>query len=184
VSRRGVVVAASVVAVVVAVVVWRQVTAPDLSPVPQVAQGPYLCAGVPQDGAELILGGPVEVTRDEGEWSSDDDSFRCALERGGGMITVDESPISSGPIPDPQMFLEEYRSSTVAEEFEADAPGHGFYTQHPSSAEWLCGERYLTVTISGTAAGRDKKADVISYLTSMLPWGCGDQEPPEAVSAP
>jgi len=83
------------------------------------------------------------------------------------------------------MWLERSRSSPVAEEFEADAPGHGFAsTRDPGVADWSCGERYLMVTISGTAAGRDKKADVISYLASMLPWGCGDQEPPEAVSAP
>lgn len=185
-SRRSrlVVAVGAVVVVVVGVVVWRQVTAPDLSPVPQAAQGPYLCDGVPQKGAELILGGTVEVTRDEGEWSSDDDSFRCTIERGEGAIDVLEEPISSGPISDPQMFLEHYRSSTAAEEFSADAQGYGFYTQHPSSAEWLCGERYMTVTISGTVRARDKRADVISYLSSMLPWGCGDTEPPEADPQP
>jgi len=182
-SRRvGVVVA--VVAVLVGVVVWRQVTAPDLSPVPQVAQGTYLCDGVPQEGAELILGGRVEVTRSTGEWSSDEDYFRCTIKRGDGMITVHEEPISSGPIPDPQMWLERSRSSPVAEEFEADAQGYGFYTQHPSSAEWLCADRTMTVTISGTAAGRDTKADAIAYLSSMLPWGCGDTDPPEADPQP
>ena len=186
-SRRSrlVVAVGAVLVVVVGVVVWRQVTAPDLSPVPQVAQGTYLCDGVPQEGAELILGGRVEVTRSTGEWSSDEDYFRCTIKRGDGMITVHEEPISSGPIPDPQMWLERSRSSPVAEEFEADAPGHGFAsTRDPGVADWSCGERYLMVTISGTVRARDKRADVIAYLTSMLPWGCGDTEPPEADPQP
>ena len=113
------------------------------------------------------------------------DDFRCTIERGDGMITVHEEPISSGPIPDPQMWLERSRSSPVAEEFEADAPGHGFAsTRDPGVADWSCGERYLMVTISGTVRARDKRADVIAYLTSMLPWGCGDAEPPEADAQP
>jgi len=186
-SRRSrlVVAVGAVVVVVVGVVVWRAVTAPDLSPVPQVAQEPYLCAGVPQQGAELILGGTVEVTRDEGEWGSDHDSFRCTIERGEGAIDVLEEPISRIPVTGPQMFLEEYRSSTAEEEFEADAQGYGFAsTEGPAVAEWLCGDRHVRVVISRGVHGRDKKADVITYLTSMLPWGCGDQAPPKAVSAP
>ena len=187
VSRRSrlVVAVGAVVVVVVGVVVWRVATAPDLSPVPQVAQGPYLCGGVPQEGAELILGGTVEATRDEGEWGSDDDSFRCTIERGEGAIDVLEEPISSGPISDPQMFLEHYRSSTAAEEFSADAQGYGFASvDGPAVADWLCGDRYLRVVISRGVHGRDTKADAIAYLSSMLPWGCGDTDPPEADPQP
>ena len=173
----------ALVAVVAGFVVWRQSSAPDLSPVSTVAQGPFLCDGVPQKGAELILGGPVEVTWNSGEWGSDSSSLHCTLERGGGLIAVYEESIYRIPVRDPEMFLDGFRGR---DEFDADAPqGRGFvFVDGPGVAEWLCGERHTRVVVSGIAPGRDKMADAAAYLTSMLPWACGDAEPPEADAQP
>ena len=176
-SRRGISVVGIVVAVVVGVVAWRLVTAPDLSPVPPVAQGPYLCDGVPREGAELILGGAVEVTRNVGDWGSDERSFACIIERGEGLITVYEEPIERS-YPTVALWADHNEGM---EWFDVDAPGQGYVTlDDPGVAEWACGNRLVRVVISSIAPGRDKKADVITYLTSMLPWACGDTEPPDA----
>ena len=34
---------------------------PSLAPVPSQAASPYICDGVPQDGADLLLGGQASV---------------------------------------------------------------------------------------------------------------------------
>ena len=64
-------------------------TGPDLADVPDVAQAPFACDGVPRAGVELLLGGEATVDRTRGAWGDDGTGFNCALGRGDAVVLVD-----------------------------------------------------------------------------------------------
>jgi len=168
------------------VVVLAGCTSPDTSPVPTTAESPYVCDGVPLEGAELTLAGEASVDTQSGSWSSDGPNrpnFLCILS-GSGDRSLQIDVVESGRIaPTDEKALEVIEKTNDAEPIEADGPGAGYVTKPGAGtvAHWVCDGRYIKVSFDGDAVkGRDGNQDVENLLVSMLPWACGGDEVPEA----
>jgi len=173
---------------VVALVLTAGVSAcsgPDTSSVPTEAHAPYLCDGVPRRGAELILGGAAALEGQDGSWGAGRYSCRVRRDDDRGALIVSAQDVASagnwGSTPDVVLrTLSEQGSPTP---IEADAPGAG-YGFGGGSAGWVCEDRFVLISLVDVSVeGRDGQADAEAYLVSMLPWACGDQDPPRAEPA-
>jgi len=156
---------------------------PDTSPVPTTAASPYVCDGVPQEGAALALGGKASVQSQAGSWTTDRPNFVCILD-GSGDRGLQVDVVESGRIgATDQEALEEIRRTNDVDPIEADGPGAGFVTKPGAgtTAHWVCDGRYLQVSLDGDPVkGRDGDQDVENLLVSMLPWACGGEDVPAA----
>ncbi|MBO3085525.1 hypothetical protein [Cellulomonas fengjieae] len=163
------------VGLVAAVLVLGACTSPDTTAVPDTADGPYVCDGVPERGVELALGGASEATQ-TGSWTADGPAFSCSVTRDGGKVLVTYG--------DPSTFLplEQAADQEGAEAIDADVDGSGYlFGDSKPTAMWVCGERVLAAElIDVDTEGRDPRADARALLTSMLPWACGDADAPKA----
>lgn len=158
---------------------------PDRTPVPTEASGDMACDGVPRAGVELVLGGPVVVQRDHGQWGAEESGFQCDVVAAGGgtaLVAVEEWDVRTRYGGSDESVVDLLGAQGGAEAIEAAAPGAGFVTGGDgadASAGWVCGGRVLTVALLGvTTAGRDQRADAERLLVSMLPWACGDEDAP------
>lgn len=155
-------------------------TGPDLTKVPDVAEAPYACDGVPRAGVELLLGGEATVDRTRGAWGDDGTGFNCALSRGDAVVLVDAEDTVSSPLgpTDADVLATMRRAGGTA--IEADAPGEG-YVWGEKYAGWVCDGRTLVVEAHRVdVEGRDLTADVTRLLESMLPWACEGEDAPPA----
>jgi hypothetical protein len=154
----------------------------DLTPVPAEASGPYACDGVPQQGPELILGGPAPVDRPRQPGTRRTAPlWRCTFDDGERRLVVkDELLTASGDFgPDEESTLAFLRSVPGTQRVEADSPGEGFAGE--SIAAWVCEGRIVTVElISKPIPERDAQEDVTNLLLSQLPFVCDGVEMPEA----
>lgn len=163
----------------------------DLTPVPTVAEEPFVCDGVQQAGAELILGGPVAAIHASGSWGVESGEwtgnkwFGCLieLETGGDPnIQIDSVPPDGAGVwgTDPPTIRRSLSTQPDAHEIVADAPGDGF-TFGDGAAGWVCADSFTLVVLDDVeATGRDRTADARSLLISMLPWACGGADAPSA----
>ncbi|WP_273653299.1 hypothetical protein [Cellulomonas fimi] len=149
---------------------------PDDSPVPTLAEAPWICPGVPQTGVELALGGPAEVeTTNSWEPGLGHATFQCFAERGDdARLMVTYGGPGSGPSP------QDVRTGRGAVPISADADGEGWaeHAEGSSVATWQCGDNILRVGLVGPVDGRDGLTDVSNLLVSMLPWACEGEEVP------
>jgi hypothetical protein len=165
------------------VVVLTGCSRPDTSPVPTTAESPYVCDGVPLEGAELTLAGKASVDKQSGSWITERPNFLCVLDGSGDrMLQIDVvESVRIGPTD--EKALEVIEKTNDAEPIEADAPGAGYVTKPGAGtvAHWVCDGRYIKVTFRGDdVKGRNGNQDVENLLVSMLPWACGGDEVPEA----
>jgi len=165
---------AALVLGVVALAALTACTSPDTAPVPTTAADPYVCAGVPQEGTELALGGSG-TAKETGSWLADGPAFSCAVTRSGGKVFVTYG--------DPTTFLslDQAGQQLDAEPLTADGDGSGYvFGDSRATAMWVCGEHVLAVELIGVdVKGRDQRDDAENLLISMLPWACGDTAVPE-----
>lgn len=152
----------------------------SLEPVPTTATGDFVCDGVAREGVELILGGRVASVEPSNTW--DDESFLCFVGGEKARVSVSATPTmfaTWGGGTD-EGVLERASEWMGAVPFEAEgAVGAG--SRDPDGALWVCGGRLLRVDLSGRLVeGRDASLDAANLLVSMLPWACGDEEPPPA----
>ena len=169
--------------VVGSVVVALGGCAGDAGPVPTTAAEPYVCAGVPRAGIELALGGPAESVDEEGTWGREGRGYSCSVRRAGGdgVVQVLEWDVVAKLGVTGDEALEVFSRERDATEIQGDEPGAGYAIGDAGdgSAKWVCGERMLSVSLIGLPdTGRDQRADAEALLRSMLPWACGDQDPP------
>jgi len=148
-------------------------SSPDTAAVPTTADAPYVCAGVPQRGTSLTLGGDVSA-QETGSWLADGPAFSCTVDRSGGRVFVTYG--------DPTTFLS---LATAGEQqdsvaIDADASGSGFlFGDSKATAMWVCGNHVLAVELLDVdTQGRDRRADARNLLVSLLPWACGDTAVP------
>ena len=167
--------------VLVAVGLLAACGSPDDSPVPTTAAAPWACAGVPQDGVDLILGASATATT-HGRWSDESGSFTCtAKHEGSGTVLVIQDPVGGfiGGV-DAKSQLEAISREPDAEPIDADATGSGYVVGSTKpAAAWVCGERVLSVElINVDTEGRDGRDDATNLLVSMLPWACDGEAVP------
>lgn len=150
-------------------------TTPDTAPVPDVADAPFVCDGVPERGMELTLGGKVTAEQ-TGSWRADGPAFSCAVDGGAGRVLVTYG--------DPTTFLslDDASQQGGAEPLELDADGAGYlFGGAAPTAMWVCGDRVLAVeTFDVDTRGREASDDARNLLASMLPWACDGEDAPDA----
>ena len=160
-------------------------SSPDLSPVAAVAAGPFACDGVPLRGAELMSGrDDLEVTVSNGGWQRPTDNLDCELSTSDGEVVVHVShrQVSTSGFRTTADFLA-YLGEGDRHPIDADASGGGFVdpaTENSAGGVWTCDDVVLQVIMLGRPRDRDPVADVSAFITSMLPWACGDEDAPPA----
>lgn len=154
-------------------------------PVPTVAKAPFVCDGVPLEGARLMTGTPeIERYSSGGEWGDPSEPIVCNLNGpdGSGVLTVSQGPLVWYGFDDPTAYIETVAGREGTQEIAASAQGAGYAyreSENSASAQWACGEHRLMVNVYRLAGGdRDPLTDVSRYLTSMLPWACEGAEVP------
>lgn len=175
----------SVVAAVALGAVLAGCTNGSDEPVPTTAQEPFVCDGVPLEGARLITGeSGIERESSGGSWNDMTDPIVCNLQTadGPGVLTVSQEPLDWAGASDAETYLKTLAEKQDARQITAEADGGGYaYPEGDdiASAQWACHDYRLTVTAYRLAGGdRDPLTDVSRYLTSMLPWACGGQDAP------
>lgn len=150
----------------------------SLDPVPIVAAGDFVCDGVPREGVELILGGPVTKIERRNRW--DDESFLCFVGGAGAHVSISASPTmfaTWGGGTD-EGVLAEVNESEDAVPFDVESAG-GSGMRLPTGALWVCDGRLVRVDLTGDLVGeRDWSIDAANLLTSMLPWACNGEDAP------
>jgi hypothetical protein len=160
----------------------------DHTAVPDVATGPYACAGVPWAGARLMAGtDDLEVQVNSGRWGAEKiaDQLHCSLATPDGAEQSRSVAVRDyGAFAPADVTAEAMRGIEGAQSIRADQPGEGYVWDHDESlvkAGWVCDERHVVVDFFhyGQPVGdRDAHTDVARYLTSMLPWACGNEDVP------
>lgn len=172
------------IAVVVGAGLVSGCAGPSLDPVPTVASGEFVCDGVPRDGVELILGGPVGTIEPNNGW--EDEFFSCWIDGAGARVSVSASPTkfaSWGGGTDEGVLARANQSSNAVTLEVESAVGSGTRLHH--RALWVCDGRLVRVDLSGALVGeRDWSVDAANLLISMLPWACDGEEPPPATVEP
>jgi hypothetical protein len=157
-------------------------TGPDRTPVPRTAEAPWLCSGVPRDSIDLALGG-AELDGDTGQGSLDwrDEQFYCAAQAGGSSIFVrQQTLLNSGYGSTEEAVVGTLEESSEGRRIDADAPGRGYLVEEGQAvAVWVCTGFVTRVSFFGEPPrGRDWDEDAVNLLVSVLPWACGEEEPP------
>ena len=156
------------------------------TPVPVTAQAPFVCAGVPSGGVELITGASDPVVTEEGRWGADDRNFYCTVtvEQSAGRfrgLTVIEERVATSIYGDAERARSELLA-TSGQRIEADVEGVGVVygsTEGALTAVWACTDRVLWVEAQGVFDdSRDAQEDLSNLLRSMLPWTCDGQDAP------
>lgn len=153
----------------------------DAGPVPTTAAEPFVCAGVPARGLE-IMAGVSSVVAASGPWEWDT-YFHCALDDQGGrpvaIVSHEDATLGgSGPVEDQIAAI---RAGELGTPIEADAAGAGYVRDEDGSgfARWVCPDGLRTdVRLWRVDGSRDVEEDLARYMTSMLPWACGDEDAP------
>lgn len=152
-------------------------------PVPTTAESPFLCDGVPLLGHRLLTGaGNLSYAGDAFRpW--DDDVLCVAEGPGGESVAVSHQATEGLGLGSVKEQVEELRAHTSATRIDADAPGEGYVIPDGEQpyGRWVCddGTRTEVRLASSPPSGRDVSEDLSRYLTSILPWACGDAEAPE-----
>lgn len=153
---------------------------------PTTATEPYVCPGVPQRSAELVLGSDVEATS-FGSWKPDVAlSFTCvvaAASGGDARLKVLSLPIGVIGEGGDEAVIQYLGGEDAVEPITADAAGHGWVARLPTSARalWVCGDLTVQARLDDADVdGRDEADDVTNLLVSVLPWACEGEPVPES----
>ena len=147
------------------------------TPVPEQAEAPYLCPGVPQRGAELATGADEWDDPDvTGEWGDRSATFQCRVEAGEGTSVSVSQNFGDQAGPTEEALGE--AAGTPVDGGDAEGVGVASADGDLVVARWRCGETFLEVQLAGLVEGRDGEQDAGRYLASMLPWACGDAPAP------
>lgn len=164
-------------------------------PVATEASAPFLCDGVPLEGLER-LANITGLTADDTDTGSWDSNFRCAAMDGDDAV-VQVSAHATGPLGEAPIEDQIAELASLAEavpiDAQADGGGAGFVLPDRGVplARWLCEDGTRTdvelfrspLGDSPSDADRDAlTADLSRYLVSLLPWACGDTQPPSATT--
>lgn len=158
---------------------------PEVDPVPLEASAPFLCDGVPEEGASLMTGHDDLVVLDRaGALPNLAGGVRCAVGPPGGKtaLSVLWESIEGMGVGFPEAYLDRMAEEQNAREIVADADGGGFVVgpDERPHGRWVCeNSTMVTVTLYEGLTARDGFEDVSRYVTSLLPWTCGDAEPPK-----
>lgn len=151
-------------------------------PVPTSAAEPYVCEGVPSVGLERMTGVDDLRAEDQHPWAGD--VFTCEVldERGSTVVFVyrDDRLVAGMGSPEDQLAA---GLAGGGVEVVASAPGRGYVIadgEH-SEARWACEDGVRTeILLQQPDRDRDLQEDLSRYLVSILPWACGDEDPPPA----
>jgi hypothetical protein len=159
-------------------------TGPSLDPVPTTATGPWVCDGVSERSAELILGGDADVEATHNTWGDREGGFSCLLEHGGilgpSLLVADIPTGLMGWGATDGDAVDVMANKDGARKITAEFPGEG-YVYEGDTAGWVCDGRVVQVSVGSVdVPGRDRDADVTNLLISTLPWACGGEEAPLA----
>ncbi|MGH8824313.1 MAG: hypothetical protein ACRDVN_07550 [Jiangellaceae bacterium] len=158
------------------------------TPVPETAEAPFGCPGVPLRGAELMSGEEtLEVAEETGDWGDVPGEFFCFLQAAEDddaetAVIVEERDVESAGFGTADEVVEMLRTTDGAHPIESTQPGEGYVFGSGSDsvdAWWVCSDRLVKTTLLSPVEGRDPHADVSRYLASMLPWACGGEQVPE-----
>ena len=162
-------------------------SSPDPSPVPAEATGPFACAGVPLHPVELMTGTDDLVVRDSGGgWRRTTGYVSCGFSPpdGGAVFSVRHVSVDVAGFASSADVLAYLEDGGQRIPIEADAPGAGYISAPEGSddahADWTCDDFVLQVNLYRTVEGRDPVADLSAFVTSVLPWACGDEDAPPA----
>ncbi|MGH8775797.1 MAG: hypothetical protein ACRDWI_11675 [Jiangellaceae bacterium] len=155
------------------------------TPVPETAEAPFGCPGVPLRGAELMSGEEsLEVAEESGDWGDVPGEFFCFLQAADDdesetAVIVEEREVESAGFGGADEVLEMLRTTEGGHPIESRQPGEGYAFGFGSvEAWWVCEDRLVKTTLFTPVEGRDPHEDVSRYLGSMLPWACGSEDVP------
>lgn len=160
------------------------------TPVPTTAETPFGCPGVPLRGAELMSGAEeLSATDGSGRWGDDSGGFYCRLDDSDddAGIHVQEMPLSHAFTGTAESVVDTMRRNAGAQRIDSDEPGQGYVWPSGErssggmvvNAWWVCDGRILQIDLyTRDFEGRDFLADLSRYVSSMLPWVCGDGDVP------